>query len=264
MTEQQLAEAAERLHEAVRTGRPCAPVRDLFAPGDVDGAYAVQRLNVARAQAAGARRVGRKIGLTSVAVQRQLGVDQPDFGTLFDSMAVGQDEPIAATRLLQPKIEAEVAFVLAVDLPDRPVTALDVLRATEFVLPALEVVDSRVAGWDITIVDTVADNASSGLFVLGARPVSLGAIDLPAAPMRLDRDGVEVSAGAGAACLGDPVNAVVWLANTAQRLGDPLRGGELVLSGALGPMVPVTPGARYAATIGGLGTVRATFGEEGQ
>ncbi|MFF0717219.1 2-keto-4-pentenoate hydratase [Micromonospora sp. NPDC003816] len=264
MTEQQLTEAAERLHEAVRTGRPCAPVRDLFAPGDVDGAYAVQRLNVARAQAAGARRVGRKIGLTSVAVQRQLGVDQPDVGTLFDSMAVGQDEPIAATRLLQPKIEAEVAFVLAVDLPDRPVTALDVLRATEFVLPALEVVDSRVAAWDITIVDTVADNASSGLFVLGTRPVSPGAIDLPAAPMRLDRDGVEVSAGAGAACLGDPVNAVVWLANTAQRLGDPLRGGELVLSGALGPMVPVTPGARYAATIGGLGTVRATFGEEGQ
>ncbi|HEV7755700.1 MAG TPA: fumarylacetoacetate hydrolase family protein [Mycobacteriales bacterium] len=264
MTDQNVTEAAERLLEAYRTGRPCAPVRDLLGSDDLAGAYAVQRANVERALTAGARRAGRKIGLTSRAVQRQLGVDRPDFGVLLDDMAVGQDEPVRAGRLLQPKIEAEVAFVLAHDLPHRPVTAVDILRATDFVVPALEIVDSRVAGWDITIVDTVADNASSGLYVLGTRPVRLGAVDLPAVRMRMTQDGAEVSTGTGAACLGDPVNAVVWLANTAREQGDPLRAGDVILSGALGPMVPVVPGARFVAEVGGIGTVRALFAEEGE
>jgi 2-keto-4-pentenoate hydratase len=264
VTDKNVPGAAERLREASRTARPCAPVRDLLGTSDLASAYAVQRANVERALAAGARRIGRKIGLTSRAVQQQLGVDQPDFGVLLDDMAVGQDEPVRPGRLLQPKIEAEVAFVLAQDLPDRPVTALDVLRATDFVVPALEIVDSRVAGWDITIVDTVADNASSGLYVLGTRPVPLAAVDLPAARMRMTQDGNEVSTGVGAACLGDPVNAVVWLANTAREQGDPLRAGDVVLSGALGPMVRVVPGARFVAVVDGIGTVRATFAEEGE
>jgi 2-keto-4-pentenoate hydratase len=264
VTQTNVTTAAERLREASRTGRPCAPVRDLLGTDDLPGAYAVQRANIDLALAAGARRIGRKIGLTSRAVQQQLGVDQPDFGVLLDVMAVGQDEPVRAGRLLQPKIEAEIAFVLARDLPDRPVTAVDVLRATDFLVPALEIVDSRVAGWDITIVDTVADNASSGLYVLGTQPVTLGALDLPSARMLLTQDDHAVSTGTGAACLGDPVNAVVWLANTAREQGDPLRAGDVVLSGALGPMVPVVPGTRFVAEVTGLGTVRATFAEEGE
>ncbi|MGW6292614.1 2-keto-4-pentenoate hydratase [Streptomyces sp. NPDC055058] len=254
-----VTEAAAVLAEAARTGVPCPPVRSLLPEADVETAYAVQRLYVDRAVAEGRRPVGRKIGLTSPAVQRQLGVDRPDFGALFADMAVPEGEPIAAGRLLQPKVEAEVALVLGEDLPHREPTVADLLRATAFALPALEIVDSRIAGWDITIVDTVADNASCGLFVLGGTPVPLDRVDLRGVRMTLTKNGGTASRGTGADCLGSPLTAALWLASTLARLGDPLRAGDIVLTGALGPMAVAAEGDEFSAHIEGLGTVGAVF-----
>jgi 2-keto-4-pentenoate hydratase len=251
--------AMERLDAARGTGRPCAPVRTLLPAGDIATAYAVQSAWVAGQVAAGDHVVGRKIGLTSPAVQAQLGVDQPDFGTLLASMHCPQGQQIDTGRLLQPRIEAEVAFVLASDLDAPDLGPDDVLAATGSVAAALEIVDSRVADWDISIVDTVADNASSGLFTLGPERHAPATLDLAACPMRLWRGGEQASAGSGSACLGHPAAAVAWLAATARSYGQPLRAGETVLSGALGPMVPVTAGDRFAAEIGGLGQVTAVF-----
>ncbi|HEV7652074.1 MAG TPA: fumarylacetoacetate hydrolase family protein [Actinophytocola sp.] len=253
------AAALDRLTTARATGRPCAPVRTLLPDGDVEAAYAVQSAWVADRVRAGARAVGRKIGLTSPAVRAQLGVDQPDFGVLLDDMAGAPGVPAEMSRLLQPRIEAEVAFVLAHDLDGPDTGPAAVAAATAHVVAALEIVDSRIEGWDIGIVDTVADNASSGLFVLGTTPVPLGGIDLPRCEMTMRRGTEVVSAGTGAACLGDPLAAVAWLASTARRLGDPLRAGEIVLSGALGPVVPVAPGDEFHAEITGLGEVAVTF-----
>ncbi|MCX5426011.1 2-keto-4-pentenoate hydratase [Streptomyces sp. NBC_00078] len=250
---------AHALWEAEQSGTPCPPVRDQLPAGDVSSAYAVQRLNVERKLAQGGRLVGRKIGLTSPAVQAQLGVDQPDFGALLADMAVPDGGTVPYGRLLQPKIEAEVALVLAAGLPHPDTTVADVLRAVDFALPALEIVDSRIADWDISLIDTVADNASSGLFVLGATPVPLTSVDLRAVRMTLSRDGEEVSHGTGADCLDGPLNAAVWLASTLAGMGDPLRAGDVVLTGALGPMTVATPGSRFEAVISRLGSVRVGF-----
>jgi len=256
----QVHAAADRLIEAESSGVPCAPIRDLFPDGGtIDDGYAIQQ-RVIELTRVGARRVGRKIGLTNPAVQNAFGVNTPDFGVLFADMAYGDSEPIPATRMLQPRVEAEVAFVLGRDLPEQPVTATDVLRATEFVVAAIEVVDSRIAGWDISILDTVADNASSGTFVLGGAPRRLTDIDdLREVAMELACDGEVLSSGVGAQCLGHPVNAVVWLANAVGSRGAPLQAGEVILSGSLGPLVTVERGRTYEAAITGLGTVRATF-----
>jgi 2-keto-4-pentenoate hydratase len=252
-----IREAADRLLGAARTGIPCAPVRDLIGGSDVAVAYAVQeRLTAARLEAGG-RVVGRKIGLTSPAVQQQLGVDQPDFGVLFADMAYGEDVP--SERLLQPKAEAEVAFVLGADLDDGPLDADQVRAAVAYAVAALEIVDSRVAGWDISFADTVADNASSGLFVLGDWKVTLDDFEPVEATMEMTLDGEVVSTGSGAACLGDPLNALAWLARKARDLGRPLAAGQVVLSGALGPMVSVAPGSVVTASVSGLGTVTARF-----
>jgi 2-keto-4-pentenoate hydratase len=253
------AMALERLAGARASGRPCAPVRTLLPDGDIGAAYAVQAAWVAGQVAAGDRVVGRKIGLTSPAVQAQLGVSQPDFGTLLATMACPAGEPVDIGRLLQPKIEAEVAFMLESDLDSADISPDDVLAATGSVAAALEIVDSRIAGWDISIIDTVADNASSGLFMVGPQRRPPGALDLAACPMRLRR-GEEVSTGSGAACLGHPAVAVAWLATAARTYDQPLRAGEIVLSGALGPMMPVRAGDRFTAEIGGLGQVTALFG----
>ncbi|WP_447653408.1 2-keto-4-pentenoate hydratase [Microbacterium sufflavum] len=250
--------ADERLRRAAETGRPCAAVRVLLGDTDQDAAYAVQSLGIARRVDGGRRIVGRKIGLTSPVVQAQLGVDSPDYGVLLDDMIHADREPLDLGRFLQPRAEAEVAFVLGRDLDSPTATVADVLRATEFVLPAIEVVDSRVAGWDIRLTDTIADNASSGAVVLGTTPRRLDGLDLTALGMTLDRDGRPVSTGSGAACLGSPVIAVAWLAREVARRGQPLRAGEVILSGALGPMVDATAGV-FRARLDGLGEVRADF-----
>jgi 2-keto-4-pentenoate hydratase len=209
--------------------------------------------------ASGASVIGRKVGLTNPLVQKQLGVDEPDFGTLLSWMRCPQGEPIDAARLLQPRIEAEIAFLLSRDLTAADVRPADVLAATEMLVPALEIVDSRIRGWDIDIVDTICDNASSGLFTLGSARRPPAEVDLVAATMTMWRGAEVVSTGSGAACLGDPLNAVAWLAATARDLGQPLRAGEIVLSGALGSMVPVAAGDSYVAQISGLGSVSAVF-----
>jgi 2-keto-4-pentenoate hydratase len=250
-------EAARRLMEAARTGLPCAPVRDLVT--DVDTAYAVQHAVVQHRLAEGRRMVGRKIGLTSVAVQRQFGVFQPDFGMLLDDMVVSDREPLSLHRFLQPRVEAEVAFVLDSDLDQENPSVADVLRAVDFVVAAIEVVDSRIAGWDITITDTVADNASSGAVVLGSQPRRLCDVQLETLGMVLEHRGAPVSVGSGAACLGSPAAAMTWLARELSRRGDCLRAGDIVLSGALGPMVAVTTTGTYRARLDGLGDVRAVF-----
>jgi len=252
-------DAALRLATARAERRPCAPVRDLLPPGDLGVAYAVQSVWVTRQVAAGSRVVGRKIGLTNPAVRRQLGVDQPDFGVLLDDMACRPGTPVDSGLLLQPRIEAEIAFVLARDLTEPTTGPADVVAATAYVVPALEIVDSRIANWDIGIVDTVADNASAGLFVLGERPVPLAGLDLPSCAMVLRRGDEVVSTGSGADCLGDPLEAVAWLARACHALGEPLLAGEVVLSGALGPVVPVAPGDHFRAHISGIGDVAARF-----
>lgn len=260
VTDEAVRAADARLREAAAAGVACAPVRDLLGIDDQDAAYATQSLGIARRVAAGQTVIGRKIGLTSPAVQAQFGVYSPDYGVLLDDMVVADREPLALGRFLQPRVEAEVAFVLGRDLDSPAASVADVLRATEFVLPAIEVVDSRIACWDIRITDTIADNASSGAMVLGTVPRRLDGLDLADAGMRLDVAGDAVSVGSGAACLGSPVIAVAWLARAVARHGSPLRAGEIVLSGALGPMVAAHAGV-FQARIDGLGDVRAVFEE---
>ena len=276
------AKALEMLVGARASGQPCPPVRGLLPDGDVDAAYAVQAAWVADQIAADARVVGRKIGLTNPAVQAQFGVDRPDFGVLFESMACAPGTPIDGARTLQPKIEAEIAFVLAEDLTGAMIGPAEVAAATAYVVAALEIVDSRIAGWDIGIVDTIADNGSSGLFVLGDRRQGLGRLDLAECAMTLRRvaggaggvsgsdgvggsdggggsDGEVVSTGTGASILGHPLAAVAWLAAAVRDHGRPLRAGEVVLSGSLGPMVAVAPGDAFHADITGIGQVSAVF-----
>ncbi len=256
--------AAACLLQAARSHIPCPPVREMLTGSDLATGYAVQSLVLKEAAQAGRKIVGRKVGLTSEAVQRQLGVDQPDFGVLFDDMAYRPDDVIPMSRLLQPRIEAEVAFVLSQDLKGG-IDVAEARAAVRQVLPALEIVDSRIAGWDISLVDTVADNASSGLYVLGDSPSDLGDLDLREVEMTMtDQHGAVVSSGTGAACLGDPLAALVWLADTAERFGLPLRAGDVVLSGALGPMVRLRPGAVFTAELTGLGSVCARFDTEDQ
>src|SRR4029077_21048702 len=197
---------------AAYAGTPIAPIRPQLTNLDVDAAYAIQLENTAHWEREGRRLVGSKIGLTSRAVQKQLGPDRPDFGVLFADMIVAEDEPVAAGRVLQPKIEAEVAFLLGGDVDVEAPTVAEVLLAVEYAMPALEIVGSRIANWDIGIVDTVADNASSGLFILGGPVRRLDGLDLRALQMQVIRRGEVVSKGSGAACLGNPLNAMAWLA----------------------------------------------------
>lgn len=260
MNKQGIEEAAAALKQAWLSGKPCSPIREMLAAGDVDAAYAVQEIGTRDLLIAGRRLVGRKIGLTSPAVQKQLGVDQPDYGMLFDYMDVPLGATIPWTRLQQPKVEAEIAFILGSDLNREGLTTADVMKAVDYVVPAIEVVGSRIANWDIRIVDTVADNASSSLFVLGHTPRRLIDVDVVNAGMALTRGDTTVSVGRGSACLGSPLSALLWLAQVMVARGRPLQAGDVVLSGALGPMVAVSPGDHFEALVEGLGSVRAIFG----
>lgn len=256
-----VAAAVARLEAAQADLAPCAPVRDLLGESDLDLAYAVQRRLAEHRIAAGARVVGRKIGLTSPAVQRQLGVDQPDLGVLFADMDVSGLPEVPGGRLLQPKAEAEVAFVLGADLDHEVSGVADVRPAVAYAVAALEIVDSRIAGWDIKITDTVADNGSSALYVLGDRRLTLEEFEPVDVVMELYSGDELVSKGDGAACLGDPLLALAWLARTARAFGEPLRAGQVVLSGALGPMVPAAPGSVIRAELSSLGSVTAAFSQ---
>lgn len=245
---------AERLRAAYRDG-PVAPLRDGLDPGDGAGAYAIQEVNTAAWLAEGRWLTGRKIGLTAPAVQAQLGVDQPDYGALFADMQIPNGGTLDPTRVIQPKAEAEVALVLAHDLHGPDVTAAAVAAATDYAVAAIEIVDSRIADWKITFADTVADNGSSAFFVLGEECRKLDGLDLYTCGMALEVDGAIASVGAGAACLGHPLNAAAWLARTV-----PLRAGDVVLTGALGPMVAIQSGQCIKASIGGLGSVSFRYG----
>ncbi len=257
-----ISAAVDRLATALETRVPCAAVRDLIGTDDLPAAYAVQQGLVQKRLASGATVVGRKIGATSEAVQNQLGVDQPDFGYLLDDMDVSDDDPISMRTLLQPRVEAEVAFRLGRDVnpSDEADITIELVRsAVEVALPALEIVDSRIDQWDITFTDTVADNASSGLYVVGRGGKPLDELEPRDVEMSLTINGEVRSSGNGAACLGDPLEALRWLAVQCHRFGDPLRAGQVVLSGALGPFVPFAAGDRVEASISGFEPLTARF-----
>jgi 2-keto-4-pentenoate hydratase len=243
---------ARRLRDAYADGA-VAPMRDGLEPTDADGAYAVQGINTRFWQAQGRRIVGRKAGLTAKAVQVQLGVDQPDFGVLFEDMRVADGGTLDPAKCLQPKAEAEIAFVLAADLPSAQTTPADVAAAVGTVHAAIEIVDSRIADWKITFADTVADNGSSAFFVLADKGLPLAGLDLEGAAMEMSFNGKVVSTGIGSAALGNPLNAAAWLACTLAARGEPLKAGDILLAGALGPMAALTPGDVVHARIAGIG-----------
>lgn len=252
-------EVAAQLRRAAETMQPIPPIRDMISAGGIEAAYAVQDANTRHYLASGRRLVGRKTGLTSKSVQKQLGVDQPDYGMLYADMDIPEGQPILLSQVSQPKVEAEVALVIGRDLVQPDVTTAEVLRAVEYAVPAIEVVDSRIANWDIRIWDTIADNASSGVFVLGGVPRKLDGFDLRTCGMVMERRGEPISVGAGVACLGSPISAALWLAQVMARESRPLLAGDVILTGALGPMAGVVAGDVVEARINGLGTVKAIF-----
>ncbi len=259
---------ADKLRDAEERRAPVGKLTDDVPGMTVEDAYAVQGVTLRRRRERGlhgrpARLVGRKVGITSKAVQDWLSVSEPDFGFLLDDMEVKDGGTCARGELCQPRIEGEVAFVLGRELPGSfqvgGVTNADVVASTAFVVPALEIIDSRIKDWKITYRDTVADNASSARFVIGTRPARLADVDLVLAGMSLRKNGRVAATGAGAACLGNPVTAVAWLANTLCRLGNPLRPGELVLSGALGPVLPVEAGDFFELDVAHVGRCGVRF-----
>lgn len=238
---------------------PIPPLRGYLEPTDAAGAYAVQAINTRLWEAQGRRIVGRKAGLTAEAVQRQLGVDQPDFGVLFDDMRVADGGTLDPAKCIQAKAEAEIAFVLGADLPSPQSTAADVAAAVASVHAAIEIVDSRIADWKITFADTVADNGSSAFFVLSDQGLPLGGLDLPGAAMTMSVNGAVASTGKGAAVMGNPLNAAAWLAQTLAAAGEPLKAGDVLLAGALGPMVALNAGDEVRTEIAGIGACSFSF-----
>ncbi len=262
-SEANIQKAADQLWQAWESGTPGAQIRGLLDEGDVAAAYAVQEINTKR-WLGGEGRVlsGRKIGLTSVAVQKQLGVNQPDYGMLFSDMEYMDGEEIPISAVQQPKVEAEIAYVVSAPLDGAHLTMVDLMASIGYAVPALEIVGSRVKDWDIRITDTIADNASSGIYVLGQTPKRPGDFDPRLCGMVMTKNNEPVSVGAGAACMGSPLNASLWLARTMADAGRPLGPGDVILSGALGPFVSAEPGDVFEARINGLGSVRAAFAKE--
>ncbi|NND16738.1 MAG: 2-keto-4-pentenoate hydratase [Eudoraea sp.] len=255
----QIEAAALRLREADLKKEVCKPIRDLIGAKDLDAAYAVQQLNNHVRIQSGAKVVGHKIGLTAPVVQEQLGVDQPDFGLLWDDKKVVTGGSLSVAELMQPKAEAEIAFILGKDLDSKQITSEDIKDAIEYAVPSIEIVGSRIQNWDIRITDTIADNASASHWVIGEQAVKLMDLDLIECKMKMENKGQVVSEGVGKNCLGSPLLALEWLANKMVEMGAPLRSGDLILTGALGPMVPIGAGDHFEASIEGLGTVRVSF-----
>ena len=249
---------ARRIRDAY-SGSPIPPLRGDLDPTDSDGAYAVQTINTRFWEEQGRRIVGRKAGLTAQAVQKQLGVDQPDFGVLFDDMRVADGGWLDPSRCIQAKAEAEIAFVLGADLPSLDTTPNQAAAAVATVHAAIEIVDSRIQDWKITFADTVADNGSSAFFVLAEQGLPLAGLDLEGAAMELRVNDAIASTGVGAAALGNPLNAAAWLARTLAVQGEPLKAGDILLAGALGPMVTLTPGDRIEAVIASIGLCSFKF-----
>lgn len=225
----------------------------------VKDAYQVQLETISRKVKEGQKIIGKKIGLTSLAMQKLLGIGEPDYGHLLDGMVVENGGSISMDQVLQPKVEAEIAFILKKELKGPNVTALDVLRATEYILPALEIVDSRIKDWKIKLPDTIADNASSGLYVLGGKPVKVDEVDLELLGMVLTKNGELVNTGVGAAALGNPANCVAWLANKLSDFDITLKAGEVILSGALSAAVDAKANDTFTARFAHLGQVSVNF-----
>lgn len=250
----------DELYGALRDRKMLAPLTERDAELSLEDAYLISRHMLSRREADGERVIGKKIGVTSRAVMDMLGVHQPDFGYLTDAMlyADGDDIPISE-KLIQPRAEGEIAFVLKRDLCGPGVSNAEVLAATECVMPCFEIVDSRIQDWRIKIQDTVADNASCGVFVLGGEAVDPRRVDLSTCGMVVSLNGEIISTGAGAAALGSPVNCVAWLANTLGAYGIPLRAGEVILSGSLVPLQPIKAGDNMRVDIGGIGSCSVRF-----
>ncbi len=250
----------DELYAALRERHTVAPLTEREPTITIDDAYHISQRLLARRLADGERVIGKKIGVTSKTVQRMLDVHQPDFGWLTDRMRYedGAEMPIGK-ELIQPRAEGEIAFLLRRDLVGPGITIADVLAATEAVMPCFEIVDSRVKDWKIRIQDTVADNASSGLFVIGREAVDPRKVDLVTCGMVVEKNGEIISTGAGAAALGSPAICVAWLANTLGGFGIPLKAGEIILSGSLVPLEPVRPGDRMSLKIGGIGSASVVF-----
>lgn len=260
MDKQLIQQCGDELYTAMLERTPVRPLTERFSDITIEDAYNISLRMLERRIESGEKIIGKKIGLTSKAVQNMLGVGQPDFGYLTDKMAFSQGEEMPISdRLMQPKAEGEIAFILKKDLMGPGITAADVLAATDCVLPCFEVVDSRVENWQIKIQDTVADNASCGLFVLGDRAVDPRKVDLATCGMVVEKNGSIISTGAGAAALGSPVNCVTWLANTLGEFGIPLKAGEVILSGSLVPLEPVQAGDFMSVNIGGIGSASVRF-----
>jgi 2-oxopent-4-enoate/cis-2-oxohex-4-enoate hydratase len=254
-----ITQLGDELYQALTSRSVIDPLTARHPELTVEHAYRIQQRMIERRVEAGERIIGKKIGVTSRAVMNMLGVYQPDFGYMLDGMIYNEGASVPIETLIQPKAEGEIAFILKRDLMGPGVTNAEVLAATECVMPCFEIVDSRIRDWKIKIGDTVADNASCGVFVLGDQAVDPRKIDLSLCGMVLERNGEIIATGAGAAALGSPVNAVAWLANTMGALGIPLKAGEVILSGALAAMFPAQAGDSFRVSIGGLGGCSVRF-----
>lgn len=250
-----IPEIAAILQKAQKSNTPCPSIRGFFEGKELEKAYRVQQFITEQKIAGGQRVVGKKIGLTSEKVQAQLGVDQPDFGVLLHGMQIQNGETLPFSELMQPKAEAEIAFVLKKDLNQRKHSIEEIKEAVDYAVIAIEIVGSRIENWDIQITDTIADNASASHFVLGEQKVLLEYLDLENCRMQMHINDKLVSEGTGKACLGNPLNAAVWLADKMVEIGNPMKKGEIILSGALGPMANLSANDKVEAEIEGLGKV---------
>jgi|SRR5690625_4348442 len=254
-----LRQAAETLYQARQSKKACAPISQTYAVREIRDAYEIQAHNIERSLSLRDKRTGFKIGLTSEVVQKQLGVEQPDFGVLLSSMELLDGAEIDTQQLIRPKVEGEIAFVIGQDIDDKELSFGALLQSIEYCLPALEVVDSAIENWEITITDTIADNASAALYVLGSTPTRLDGLTLELEGMLVHKNRQLVGTGVGAACLGHPLNAVRWLVMTMLELGQPIKAGSVILSGALGPMIEVQKGDSIELELTRLGRVGCVF-----